>query len=318
MKCDYDRMFCYLWHEDDKECKFGERWVPTNKDDEQECRKRVRESLGVRKDKFDEETVQIDAIWDVTDIAKKIDRFKKGGRVDDYLREKIGFRKGSTGEIHALPAPEMKIKVNELLHKLGQPLIKAGLSTYQYKVAEELIEKFKLDNKVILTELCPRFGKTIWSSAIAVEMEVDIVIVASYVKTVFTSFATDITSFEQFVDYEHIDLGKDDYKDKFKKARKNNKKVFLYLSLCQGSKRQERINWVANIKGTKMLIVDEADFGAHREKQAIPLINKLHKINHVIIMTGTNADRAASKWPIDHITSVTYPELVMQKRSVLS
>jgi hypothetical protein len=30
-------------------------------------------------------------------------------------------------------------------------------------------------------------------------------------------------------------------------------------------------------------------------------------------MTGTNGDRAASIWNVDHYLSVTYPELIMEK-----
>jgi hypothetical protein len=30
-------------------------------------------------------------------------------------------------------------------------------------------------------------------------------------------------------------------------------------------------------------------------------------------MTGTNGDKAASIWPVDHYLSVTYPELLIEK-----
>jgi hypothetical protein len=318
MKTDYDRMFVYLWEEVDAlgQCKFGEHWVKANTDPEKECQKRIRDSLNVRKHLYDDGKINIIGIWDVTTIAKNVDRYRKQSRVDDYLREQIGYRHGSTGDVHDLPGIEMKIKINTLLTKLEQPLIPVELSTKQYEVADEVIDRFNSGDKVILAELCARFGKTIWSSAVGVELEADNIIIASYIKTVFTSFASDITSFNQFSDYVHIDTGSKDYKKQYTQAKKKGKKVFLYLSLCNGSKRQERINWLANLKGSKLLVVDEADFGAHREKQAIPLINKLNKIDYTIIMTGTNADRAATYWPIDYITSVTYPELLMQKRSV--
>jgi hypothetical protein len=62
-----------------------------------------------------------------------------------------------------------------------------------------------------------------------------------------------------------------------------------------------------------MLIVDEADFGAHQVKQALPLIDKIPQIDYIIIMTGTNSDRASTHWPVDVALSVTYPELLIQK-----
>lgn len=313
---DYDRMFTYLWWEksNPNEVKFGERWVFAGQDPAVEVRKRVKESLGVRKDLINDGSVIIDSIWDVTDLAKKVNRYYKASRVDDFLREKIGFRKGSTGEIHKLSAPDMKLRVNKLLSKLGQPLIEAGLSTKQYEVAEEVLDSYSKGNRVVLAELCARFGKTIWSGAVAVEQGSDLIIIASYVKTVFTSFATDLTSFNQFSDYEHVDTGSDDYQDQITVALESGKKVFAYLSLANGKKRQDRIDFLFNQKVNKMLIVDEADFGAHQPKQANPLVDAIDETVHTIIMTGTNADRAATCWPVDTIVSVTYPELLMQKK----
>jgi len=314
-----DKMYCYLWEETDHpgECKFGERWVLAGQDPEAECYKRIRESLGVRKDIFDQGGVRIVATWDVTDAAKEADRYYQRSRMDDYLREFIGHRKGRTGEVHKLDGDDMKVRVNRLLSKLGQPLITAGLSTKQYEVAEEVLEHLNNGKKTILAELCARFGKTIWSGAVAVEKEVDIIIIASYVQTVFRSFATDLTSFEQFANYAHIDTKDTDYQEQISNALSNGKKVFVYLSLANGSKRQERIDFLFNQTFDKMLIVDEADFGAHHAKQAKPLVDKLDKSVYTIIMTGTNADRAATHWPIDTMVSVTYPEMLIQKKAVL-
>ena len=49
--------------------------------------------------------------------------------------------------------------------------------------------------------------------------------------------------------------------------------------------------------------------------QSLPLVAKIkeHTDVNVIIMTGTNADRAVTHWSIDSIVSVTYPELLIQK-----
>ena len=313
-----DKMFCYLWEDqdDDNESKFGERLVKIGQDPEKECAKRVRQSLGVRKDRYDEGKVKIIAIWDVSEIAKSVGKNRKGGKVDDFLRAKIGYRKGSTGEVHRLSGADMRIKVNNVVKSFGQDLITAGLSTKQYETGVEVIDMHNSGKRVVLAELCARFGKTIWSSAVAVEEEANVVIVASYVKTVFTSFAGDLTSFEQFANYEHVDTSDDNYKERIDTALANGKKVFAYLSLCNGENRQKRIDYLFGLKTTKMLIVDEADFGAHTEKQAMPLVKKVNECTdvNVIIMTGTNADRAVTFWPVDGIVSVTYPELLIQKR----
>jgi hypothetical protein len=64
-----------------------------------------------------------------------------------------------------------------------------------------------------------------------------------------------------------------------------------------------------------LLIVDEADFGVQRPAQASLLINALDIDDTAILMTGTEAGKAAAMWPIDNMISVVYPELVMEKRN---
>ena len=66
--------------------------------------------------------------------------------------------------------------------------------------------------------------------------------------------------------------------------------------------------------GVSMLVIDEADFGVHKLGQSQPLVDAINETVYTIIMTGTNADKAASIFPVDHFTSVTYPELLIQKK----
>ena len=66
-----------------------------------------------------------------------------------------------------------------------------------------------------------------------------------------------------------------------------------------------------------MVAVDEADFGVHQIKQSTPLIEARSEDDIVVLMTGTNGDKAASIWPVDHYLSVTYPELLMEKHADL-
>ena len=314
---DYDRMYLYLWHEDGDtdECKFGERFVPAGKEPWDECCTRVRQSVGVRKDKFDTGIIVIDTIWDISELAEEVNKNRRGGKMDDYVRKFIGYRKNSTGEIHLLDSTDMQKRVNKWISKQGGDLIEAGLSTKQYEVAEEVLDHFDRGDKVVLAELCARFGKTIWSGALALETEAQLTVVASYVKTVFASFADDLTNFQQFSDVVHVDTQDEDYQAQIDDALGAGKQVFAYLSLCKGTKREERIDYLFDSwECDKMLIVDEADFGAHQKGQAEPLIDQLDNIDRVIIMTGTNADRAVTHWPVDQIISVTYPELLMQKR----
>lgn len=311
----YDRMFCYLWYEksNPNECKFGERWVPAGINPQESCEKRVKDSLGVRKDLWKTGEVVLFKIWDVTEYAKNVNRYYKASRVDDYIREQIGFRKGTTGEIHTLGFETMAIKVNKLLSKLNQPLPEAGLSTGQFNMATDVLSLFNQNKNIVLAELCARFGKTIFSGAVATELESPLTIITSYVKTVFTSFEVDMTSFEQFKGIVHVSTEDADYQEQIENALAENKKVFVYLSLVQGGKRQDRIDYLFNLDVDRFLIIDEADFGAHKAGQSEPLINAVKDNDKVLIMTGTNADRAASVWKVDGMISTTYFELLSHK-----
>lgn len=312
---DTDQMWLYLWQDtDDKnECKFGEHWVFAGSDPELSCRKRIRDSLGVRKDRYNEGKIHIENLINVTEYAKSVSRYAQRKRMDDYVRDFIGFRKGSTGEVHSLSAYDMNLRVLKHLHKLGQPLPVAKLSTYQYNIAVEVIDIFK-QASIIIADLCARFGKTIWSGAVAKEMDVDMIVVAACVKTVFSSFEKDFRSFEQFADYDHIDTQDADYQDQFKKSKK--KKV-VYLSLNEGSNRQSRMDFIFSRQGSKLFIIDEADFAAWTDKKAGPINEKITKKNvKTILMTGTNSDRAVTHYKNVTPISVTYPELLVQKKEV--
>jgi hypothetical protein len=315
MEKNYDRMFCYLWFEksNPNECKFGERWVPVGVNPQESCEQRIKESLGVRKDLWKTGEVILFKIWDVTEYSKTVNRYYKSSRVDDHIREQIGFRKGTTGEIHTLNYEIMAIKVNKLLTKLDQPLPVAGLSTGQYNMVEDTLSMFNEGKNIVLAELCARFGKTLFSGAVASELESPLTIICSYVKTVFTSFEVDMTSFEQFKGIVHINTEDKDYQQQIEKALSESKKVFVYLSLVQGGKRQDRIDYLFNLDTNRFLVIDEADFGAHKPGQSEPLINAVQSNDKVLIMTGTNADKAASTWKVDGMISTTYFELLGHK-----
>lgn len=314
-----DQMWCYLWEDlTDRdhgihECKFGERFVLAGQNPQQQCHRRIRESLGVRKDAWDTGRIRVVQLWNVSELAEKHGRNRRGGKMDDWIRAQIGYRKGTTGEVHTISGDDMRIRVNKLIAKLGGNLISAGLSTPQHQVAVEVLERFSQGDRCVLAELCARFGKTIWSGAVAHQTPAQLVVVASYVKTVFASFAGDLTSFEQFRNFVHVDTQAADYQDQIQQALNKGQRVIAYLSMAKGAKRNQRINHLLTLPVTKMLVVDEADFGVHKPGQAKALIDHVDTIDHVLIMTGTNADRAAAMWPIDHITSVTYPELLIQK-----
>jgi hypothetical protein len=307
-----DRLFVYLWEDITRplRSKFGQRWVPAGVDAISSINARIQESMGVLHDDFS--NVKVWLTRDVSDIAKRVNKFHKKSKIDDFIRIKLPNRIANT-EFHEVSAPEMVNLINARLDELQQPRREVGLSTMQYDIAVEMIDCYRAGKKVVLGELCPRFGKTLGASCVPVEMDVDLVIVASYVTTVFTSFENDITSYKNFEEYVSVDTRDENYEEIITNAFSNGKKVFAYLSLNQSEHRQSYIDFLADLPCTKMLIVDEADFGAHQIKQAKPLVDKRDKIDYILLMTGTDSARASTYWPIDHYLSVTYAELLIQK-----
>jgi hypothetical protein len=314
------RMMVYT-HFDPKvgEVKFGDHFVSlaecSLEEAEAHTTKYIRDSQYNRKQwHFDSGVVQV-RTWDVSEYAKKIGKFYGASKIDDVIRPAIG-RRGKTGkEYHTGTFKEVNFKIDRFLTKQGQPPKELMLNTLQYKVAVEAVEIFNSGKRCILCDLAARFGKTLWSSVVSLEIEANpqIVIVASYVQTVFASFATDLVQFRQFAEHDHIDSRNQDYKEQINAALKAGKKAFVYLGLHKGELRQDRVDFLFGLSCKKMLIVDEADFGAHKIGQAKPLIDKLDESVYTIIMTGTNADRAATFWPIDATLNVTYVEMLLQK-----
>lgn len=313
-----DRMFCYLWEEttNPNECKFGERWVKAGQDPETEVLKRIKQSLGVRKDLLKDGTVRLVDYWDVTELAQKVSRYYKGSRMDDYIRPEIGHRKGTTGEIHEISASDVQLKVESYLHKVGQPLPVAGLSQNQFDAAVNVLEAVEQGKRTIVAELCARFGKTIWSGSLIRETNANLTIVCSYVLTSFASFKKDLSGFQQFADLVLVDTADDGYEKQIQTALADKKQVVAFLSMCNGGNRQKKIDFLFGVKldrWPRLVLVDEADFGVHKANQSRPLIEARSADDVVVLMTGTNGDKAASIWEVDHYLSVTYPELLMEK-----
>lgn len=311
---DIDRMFVYSWYEktNDQETKFGQRFVFAGQDPYVECLKRVRESIGVRKDLFDDGTVVLSMIWDVTESAEKHGMMGKKSKFDDFLRTKIGKRK--QGEVHNMTYEILIEKVNDILRKEGQPRPEVNLSTAQYDDAVTVLKGIEEGKRRILAELSARYGKTIWSSAVAVESGIPVVVVSSYVLTSFTSFKNDVRKFKQFQEIEIVDSQEKGYQDKVNRFVIEGKQVMVFLSLCNGRGREERINYLKGLEVQKLVFVDEADYGAHKKGQFEALQNMVSDDDVLILMTGTNSDRASSEWDIDLMVSTTYFELLVNKK----
>jgi hypothetical protein len=315
---DIDRMFLYVWYEktNKSETKLGQRFVFAGQDPYQECLNRIRESVGVRKDLFDDGTIVLSTIWDVTELAIKNNMMDKKSKFDDFLRPKIGNRKQN--EVHNMTTDVLVDKVNEILRKENQPRPHVKLSTAQFDDAVTVLNAIKEGKRRILAELAARYGKTIWSSVVAIESGIPVIVVSSYVLTSFTSFKNDIRKFQQFQEIEIVDSQVKGYEEKVTKFVEEGKQVMVFVSLCNGRGRNERVKFLSSLEVQKMVFVDEADYGAHRKGQFEALQTMVNDDDVLILMTGTNSDKASSKWNIDLMLSTTYFELLVNKNEAIS
>jgi hypothetical protein len=312
------RTICYVWQDLDapeSEQKFGDHYseAETLNQAFEETRKYVRGSLGRQKHKFDEGRVVLHKMWDVTEYAKRKNRFGKHQKVDDVIRPVIGHH--VTADVHRIEADLLIERVNRELIKFGQPLPVAGLAQWQVSSAENVLSAVAEGKRTIVAELCARFGKTIWSGVLIRETGAQVTIDASYVLTSFASFRKDLSSFDQFRDLVLVDAGEDNWQDTVTDAVAQGQQVVVFLSMCSGGRRQDKIDFLFGQSVNKLVIIDEADFGVHQVKQSQPLIEARGQDDVVVLMTGTNGDKAASIWPVDHYLSVTYPELLMEKHA---
>ena len=313
--CKKDRMFFYVWFDknDPLRTKFGQRWVKAGLDPVVDCKKRIYESLQVVKYKAYDGDIVMVQIFDVSEMAKEDGQFNIKAKYDDFIRNQIGYIHHS--EVHNLPAVDFIIKLNNLFAKRKKGKITANLSTAQYIGTAQVVKSLKTNNVLVLN-LCARFGKTITSPIPALETGTKLIIVTSYVKTSFASFIKDIGTFNNFDDVVCVNSEDKDWKKQVNENLKDDKTVMVFVSLCYSIKRKDRLSFLMNKKMNKHLIVDEADYGAHTEKQSsilIELYNKNKSNTKVLLMTGTNADRAVSNWKVEDTISVSYMEMLKYK-----
>ena len=314
------RMMIYSWNDRDNalnETKMGDHFVPndlTLEQAKQHTIDYIRTQFPRRARHFNSGRV-LHKVWDVSDIAKKFNKFRKGSHIDDLIREACLGHPGTQGrEFHALSFDDTNTRIDKYLHKMGTPPPVVNLTAWQSRTAERVFEEIAAGKRTIMAELCARFGKTIWGGVLARETNANLTVVVSYVLTSFASFEKEFVSFKQFADFVTVDTSDPDYQQVIDQSLCEGKQVVAFLSMCVGSKRQQKINYLFGLDTTRLVLIDEADFGVHKSGQAKSLVEAREPNDVIVLMTGTNADKAASYWPVDSTISVVYPELLIEKR----
>jgi hypothetical protein len=137
----------------------------------------------------------------------------------------------------------------------------------------DAIENGEEDKAVImLAELCARFGKTLTYLELFRLIDNDIMIIPSFVHTVFTSFEKEIVGkyndenigkWSNFKGFKIIDtLTNTKWKEKFEENLGKNKMI-VFISIQTRETSFEEFDIIKNVDNNrKFILVDEADMGA--------------------------------------------------------
>lgn len=317
------RMMVYAWCDtldSAQETKFGDHFIADDmslEDAKIHTLKYMRTQLARSTMRWDS-TAVLKMVWDVSAIAKATRKFYAHSKIDNMIRTCIPGKSGDRGvEFHKAPFDTVVHAVNSYIARSTQPLPKVAATQWQYDQAGEVILEIAAGKRTFLAELCARYGKTLLAGILSKETGAYITIVASYVLSSFSSFAKDLSSFEQFRKHVIIDSKSKTYQADITDALADGRQIVVFMSMCGGGKRQERLDFLFNLPYNRLIFIDEADYGAHTKNQADPFVAARKPNDVVILMTGTNGDRASGSWKIDHYLSKTYPELVMVRRGVV-
>lgn len=139
----------------------------------------------------------------------------------------------------------------------------------QLKALEKALIQYQ-NGKVLLAELCPRFGKTVWAIALFDHTDKQVMVVSSYVHSVFNSFKTDYSRFTQF---SHITIA--NTLEEVESNTANGLRSLVVVPLTDNFDRWiKKYGWIGELE-SKFVFVDEADYGAHKD-------NQVGKVNYLL------------------------------------
>ncbi|KKK52269.1 hypothetical protein LCGC14_3106630, partial [marine sediment metagenome] len=158
------RLTLYVWRDLDtpSDVKRGEHFTDAD-DYEQDVRDYIRKDQGKRKYRWDNNKIEVCGIWDVSKYAKKVGRFYSHSRIDDYIRERIGYRISSKTEFHRPPCSPDKAGEwirNRISIILSGARVNFSLRSEQESAVRAAVKYFRNRGKDFLLNCKPRFGKT--------------------------------------------------------------------------------------------------------------------------------------------------------------
>ena len=228
--------------------------------------------------------------------------------VHDEL-EKLGYTRVGKGGREWFQGFETDDEASAVLLKIvSDSNVPTKLSDYVPRFYQDYVKMMFLFKLKSLTnpknqfalELAPRFGKTLWVLDLLQTLSTDygykVVFLPAYVLTALSSFEKEFYSFNGFKDHMVITTVNDNLQEIIENNR-NGKLVVVPISLHMED-YETKLKYLTTIpQKYKLSVIDEADFGCHRE-------NSQNFINYLdsaldIYMTGTAIDKVVS--PLDNV-----------------
>ena len=219
----------------------------------------------------------------IIDCKSYIERgiIKNAKELESYLHKYFSdkqWRDGAGTEWYQVDVSEV-IKLSRI--KLKDELIskKTFVPHFLQEIAIlqclDAIDSESEDSVNIIAELCARFGKTLTYLELFNRLDNDVMILPSYIHSVFTSFENEILGkykdenigqWTNFLGYKIIDTRLDGWQEKFN-SNLGKSKLVVFVSLQTKEESFENFEVIKKLENDrKFFVIDEADFGSHTEK----------------------------------------------------
>lgn len=227
----------------------------------------------------------------------------------------------NTKEWAIFPNDNPEEVILDYLNKVENGLLKedASLTIWQIEALDRLINLLDEGHQKIIAELAARFGKTLLYLVLFGYLDRKVMVVGSYYLTALTSFKKEIARYNDFSNFEILDLYDTDFQKSFKSLLKEDKKIVVSASLCGDKEKDETVRnenaeFISKYEN-KITVIDEADYGAHT-KICAPFVDKIGQGAPIILTTGTNSERASNNHNnIDGTVKCTYLDMQMKALS---
>jgi hypothetical protein len=239
------------------------------------------------------------------ELIKEFTQTSDFENIRQWLSGKIRSCAATLNPKHAKVLVTLRDIQQRVINKITDALIRNGLSTN------------------FICELAPRIGKTILFLTLANQLhnkyghEAMFVMAYGVGLSVKTSYKDEINKYIDFSSMKFIDASEESAELSYSSAIANNLMPVVFVSL--NADAEEKFDWIRNLTGTYISLLEETDFGTHTDEQIkkteFILENKtVTRIN----ASGTNIGRVAKafgKNAIDEVISVPYA-MVEQDSSI--